>query len=147
MWNPGCAPAMIAGAGVTAGFALAQGQAEAFLHGELQAARLVTLEHAINASLTAMDELQLQVRTKRVSDRNAFVMAKAKGGREFQLSFRSDSPIVTKISVRVGVMGDQAVSRLVLSIIDSHLGVPAPLVPVEISPFVAPAPRPREIDK
>jgi hypothetical protein len=139
MMHQGCAStAVIAAAGVTAGFGLAQGQAESFITGELKAARLVPMDAVLRATIMAMDEMQLHIIEQRTSDHDAYVMAKAQVGPEFKVKLKAKSPMVTKISIRIGIMGDQAVSRLVLTRIDVKLGIEQPIVPVEVSPIVAP---------
>jgi hypothetical protein len=76
-------------------------------------------------------------------DYNYYIMAKADGGPEIKVNLKAKSPMITKIEVRVGLMGDAAVSRLVLSRIDAHLGITQiPLFPIEESPYVAPNRRP-----
>lgn len=136
----GCASsAVLAAAGATAGFGLAQGQAEAFIRGELQAARLVPLDQVIAATLEAMKEMQLEVRTLRQGEHDAYIRGRTGNGPEFKVKLQKKSPMITKVNVRVGVMGDMAVSRLVLSSIDRQLGINhLPLLPVEESPIVAP---------
>ena len=134
----GCAESAIAAAGVTAGFGIAQGQAETFIRGELKAARLVALEDGVAATLAAMEELQLEIRTLRRGEYDTYVRGKAAVGPEFKVLLEAKSPVVTKFEIRIGWAGDQSVSRLLMSRIDHHLGIPPLFVPVEESPFVAP---------
>jgi hypothetical protein len=135
----GCAEsAVIAAAGVTAGFGLAQGQAEAFINGELKAARMVSIDLASDATIAALYELQVPIYTRRIGDYDRYIRGHAEGGPEIKISLKAKSPLITKIEVRIGLMGDQAVSRLVLARIDEHLGIAQPIVPVEQSPIVAP---------
>ena len=135
----GCAEsAVIAAAGVTAGFGLAQGQAEAFINGELKAARMVSMELAWDATFSALDELEVPIRTTRRDEDDSYIRGRAEIGPEIKIQLKEKSPLITKIEIRVGMMGDQAVSRLVLARIDHHLGIPHTVVPVEQSPIVAP---------
>jgi len=136
----GCASsAVIAAAGVTAGFGLAQGQAESFINGELKAARLVSMQAGIDAVLKTFDELKLKVRTDRRGEHDAYFRAVAEGGPEFKVAVKFKSPVVTKFEISIGIMGDQAVSRLVQSRIDTQLGIEhPPLLPPELSPLVKP---------
>jgi hypothetical protein len=135
----GCAEsAVIAAAGVTAGFGLAQGQAEAFINGELKAARMVSHDLAWDAALSAFRELQLPVTYSRRDEFDSYVRGQAEGGPEIKVQLKAKSPLITKVEIRIGLMGDQAVSRLVLSRIDHQLGIAHPVVPVEQSPIVAP---------
>lgn len=119
----GCVESTIAAAGATAGFGLAQGQAESFIRGELKSARMISMSEARAAVLQAMAELQLEVREERVADYDGYVRGKANGGREVKVYLKSDSPVMTRFSIRVGIMGDVAVSRLVMTRIDTALGI------------------------
>lgn len=139
----GCAESAIAAAGASAGFGLAQGQAESFISGELKAARLVPLQQAVDATLAAAREAHVQIKKSEPGPYSHYIVAKAEGGPKIKIHLKAKSPMITKIEVRVGFMGDQAVSRLVLSRIDQHLGIqPLPVLPVEESPYVAPTARP-----
>lgn len=134
----GCTAAAVATVAGTAGIGLAQGQAEAFINGELKAARMVSLDEVEVATLQAMKELKVEVITHRRGPIDAYIMAKSKGGPEIKVSLKEKTPVVTKIETRVGIMGDQAVSRLVMTRIDAMLGIAHPLIPIEVSPIVAP---------
>ena len=127
--NAGCVESTIAAAGATAGFGLAQGQAESFIRGELKSARLVPIAAARQAVLQTMGELQLQILEQRQSRYQNFYRAKADGGREIKIYLKADSAVITRFTVRVGMMGDSAVSRVVMSRIDAALG-DAALAPV-----------------
>lgn len=120
----GCVESTIAAAGATAGFGLAQGQAESFIRGELKSARMISMSEARVAVLQAMDELQLEVREERLADYDGYIRGKAIGGREVKVYLKSDSPVMTRFSIRIGIMGDVAVSRLVMTRIDAVLGIP-----------------------
>ncbi len=119
----GCAESAIAAAGATAGFSLAQGQVDSFIRGELKSARLVPLERAHHAVHQAMAEMQLQVYRDRTSKYDGAVAAKAEGGREIKVYLKSDSPVITRITVRVGLFGDRAVSSLAMERIDRALAL------------------------
>ncbi|HWB20151.1 MAG TPA: DUF3568 family protein [Phycisphaerales bacterium] len=152
----GCAsPAVIAAAAATAGFTLAQGQAEAYINGKLKAARMVSLQEGYEATLTMADELKLDVKEKYCRKTEAYVRAQAKDGPSIKVTLQAKSPMITKFIIRVGLMGDQAVSSLVFWRIDSHLpasakmaaSAPAQTVPVVMPPVVPgvePAPEPVE---
>ena len=134
----GCSTAVIAAAGATAGFGLAQGQAEAFITGELKAARVVSIEMAERAVFEAMDELYVPITTHKKKPHEVHIVARAEGGHELRITLKFISPVSTKFEIRVGLLGDQATSRLVLARIDSKLGIEQPVIPVEVSPIVAP---------
>lgn len=142
-WMPllsGCGieTAAIAAAGATAGFGLAQGQAEAFINGELKAARMVRLDDAWRATRAALHELHVPIKGERRAEFDGFVRGRAEGGPEIRIQVKAKAPLITKFEIRVGIIGDQAVSRLILARIDYHMGIPHPMVPVEQSPIMAP---------
>lgn len=124
MMGSGCVESAIAAAGATAGFGLAQGQAESFIRGELKSARMVCIADARIAVVAALAELQLPVLDQREGDYDGYIRAKAEGGREIKVYLRADSPVMTRFSIRVGFMGDMAVSRLLMTRIDDVLDTP-----------------------
>lgn len=134
----GCSTAVIAAAGATAGFGLAQGQAEAFITGELKAARVVPMDAAERAAFEAMEELYVPIKVHKKRPHDVYIVARAEGGPELRIEMKYISPVATKFEIRIGLLGDQATSRLVLARIDSKLGIEQPVVPVEVSPIVAP---------
>lgn len=121
----GCVESAIAAAGATAGFGLAQGQAESFIRGELKSARLVPIETGRAAVLQAMADLRLEVREHRIGEHDGYIRGKADGGREIKVYLRADSPVMTRFSIRIGIMGDSAVASLVMARIDAALGTEA----------------------
>jgi Protein of unknown function (DUF3568) len=122
--NGGCAPAVVVTAGITAGLGLAQTQANQFINGELKAGRMVTMDDARAAVRAAMNELQLTIKADRRRTHKAYMMGQAPGADEIGVSFSTISPIATKIEIRVGIFGDQAVSQLVMERIDRVLKPP-----------------------
>lgn len=137
----GCVESAIAAAGVTAGMSIAQGQAESFIRGELKAARMVPLAEAHAAVHAALAELHLAVRTDRLGVHDGYVRGKSDGGREVKVSLKADSAVMTRFTIRIGIMGDAAVSRLVMARIDRAIGLaqpfdmPAPILGSEPMPI------------
>jgi hypothetical protein len=122
----GCVESAIAAAGVTAGMSLAQDQATSFIRGELKAARMAPIEDARRAVHAAMSELHLVVLTEREGEHDGYIRGKADGGREIKIFLKADSAVMTRFTVRVGFMGDAAVSKLVMARIDRALGTGDP---------------------
>ncbi len=133
----GCTTAVILASAATAGAGIAQGQAESFINGELKAARMTTLVQAEHATLAAMHDIQVEVITLRTSKYDRFIMAKAEGGPEIKTTLTAKSPVMVKFEVRVGIIGDQAVSQLVMSRIDAMLEKEEP---IETPPMIDPQP-------
>jgi hypothetical protein len=117
----GCTTAAVAAAGIAVGASVAESQATSFINGSLRAARFVTLEQSVAAAQHAMNDLHLDIRSERIDEHDAYIRGRAEPGPEVKVTMTFKSPMMTRIDVRVGFMGDQTVSRLVLSRIDAHL--------------------------
>ena len=119
----GCAaPAVIA----TAGFGAIQTGTEAFIRGELEAAVAHPLDEVFAASEAALYELQFPLKSSKLNQFNGYINARESQGRGVDVDLEKKSPIVTKINVRVGLFGDQAISRLILSTIQARLAAHSP---------------------
>lgn len=121
MLQSGCVESTIAAAGVTAGFGLAQGQAESFIRGELKSARQISLDEARAAIAQAMNDLQLPLLKQVNGQYDGLLVGRAPGGREIKVYLKADSPVMTRFSIRVGMMGDSSVSQLVMARIDAAI--------------------------
>jgi len=66
--------------------------------------------------------LQIPIKVERRSSHKAYLNGQAEGGPQVGVTLTIISPVVTKIEIRVGILGDQAVSRLVMERIDEQLG-------------------------
>lgn len=117
----GClAPAVIA----TAGLAVAQEGASAYIGGELVTAVTYPLEQVINASRDALAELEFEPRVDRDGEHTHYFLVREVNQREIGVKLESASPQVTRIKVRVGVWGDQAVSQVIQNRIAAKLSPP-----------------------
>jgi hypothetical protein len=131
----GCVESTVAAAGLTVGLGLAQGQAESYIRGELKSARMVKMDKARDAVFAATSELQLTITEERLYPSKIMLRASAEGGREIKVYLRYESPVMTQITIRVGMMGDSAVSRLVMARIDNALGIAASAsMPADVIP-------------
>jgi hypothetical protein len=120
---PGCAaPAVIA----TAGFGALQTGTEAFIRGELESAVANPIAEVYAAAQAALVELGFKVTNSKLGEVNGYIRSKETQGRKIVVELEMKSPVVTKINVRVGIFGDQGVSRLILSHIQEKLG-PTPV--------------------
>lgn len=91
--------------------------------GELEAIEQATLDQAWDASLTAMERLGFVVSQRDRNDVEARILAHTQGGREVRLRLSKDTTILSRIRIRVGTFGDEALSRLILERIETHLPV------------------------
>jgi hypothetical protein len=117
LFAAGCAAPLA----MTAGMAAAQAGTGAYVAGELRSGRYATLDEAWQAVHNTVDDLELEILTERISERSRYVMAKEQGGPEFKITAERKSPTATRIRIRVGIIGDVALSRLTMRRIDYHL--------------------------
>lgn len=114
----GCtAPPMIATAGVSA----VQAGTEAFVRGDMVVAERAPLKSVYEAVHNAMVRLELPIEQETLYDNVGFVTAQEVSGWRVKVTLKRASPIITKISIRVGAWGDLAVSRLVMAEIQAQL--------------------------
>lgn len=131
-----CAPpVLVASAGVQA-FTAGAG---AFANGELRAAWLVPLEDLWPAANDTVRALEFVVEDARLEPedriaegepaRKGLIFAEDGTGRTVEFFLVAVTPSVTRLSIRVGVFGDEAVSRLILRRLEQE--VEARLGPVD----------------
>ena len=115
--NAGCALFAV-GAGVAVGV----GGAE-YYRGELKQAYAAPMEKAWNASLTAVDELKMKTTEKSIDnlDQNRVIKGSTEEGKDFQIAIEALSKDVTMVKVRIGVFGDEAVSKKIQEVIAKNL--------------------------
>ena len=122
----GCAAPLLATA-APIGVAAAKAGSSAFTHGELRVARYATMDETWQAVQLALERLQLTVHTERIDERSRYLMAMdEKYWPEMKIRLDRRSPVMTKISIRVGLLGDPAVSNHLLRHIDDFLRMSAP---------------------
>jgi hypothetical protein len=123
---PACAPTVVA----TAGFGALQAGAESFINGELESAQFCPLESVRKACTDALAALQFEVVSERHDARSASINATELHGRSIRIKLSAKSPVVTKTNIRVGLMGDQVMSRLIMGEIQAR----CPATPAADSP-------------
>lgn len=107
----GCAPPLLfANAGVT----LAEAGTSAFIEGELRSARKHPLELVASTYRQALERLDFPVIKTLVEPDYIYLAASQKNGDEIQVRMTRNSSTVTSIRIRVGLLGDQAIARLVM---------------------------------
>lgn len=123
-WLGGCAPLIVAPTAVmaTAGLSAVQAGTTAYVGGVLESAEKGTLAQAYLDALDAVEELRFELVRTTLDEHYALVMVREAGGRKIRIQLQRKSPIVTKVRIRVGLLGDQAMSRLVLAQIRQELG-------------------------
>lgn len=108
----GCAYAVIGGAAAGGTYAYVAG----WLHKDYEA----SLEQTYEAGLDAMQDLDIRVETKTLSLSKANVRGK-KGDETIILKMEKKSGGVVKVSVRVGLLGDEQASKEVHEAIADNL--------------------------
>ena len=104
----GCAAVLIgAGAGAGAGTV-------AYVAGELKAQEEVSLNRAWNASVRAMEDLEFTITSKEKDAFNAKLTARGAGDKKIQVKLKKQVEKVTEIRIRIGVFGDESMSRQIL---------------------------------
>jgi hypothetical protein len=118
----GCAvPVLFASAGVAA----ARAGSSAYVSGELESAEVTemgVLFQVVQDALT--EDLGFEIDIARAGDNYAYIHTSENQGRKIRVNLERKSPIVTKVNIRVGLLGDQPMSRLVLGAIQAR--TPAP---------------------
>lgn len=92
-----------------------------FLTGNLVTHEAATLDEAWAATQGAVSELQFNVKSQVKDALDAKLVAKQADGDEVEIKLARASERVTRISVRVGIIGDEARSRLIMDKIKGKL--------------------------
>lgn len=125
---PACAPTVVA----TAGFGVLQSGTAAFINGELESAQIAPLDIVYECTLKALNDLQFKIVSQRKGAASASIHAQEVHGRSITIKLSAKSPVVTKTNIRVGLMGDQVMSRLIQGEIQARCPAvfePAPPAP------------------
>jgi hypothetical protein len=138
---------LVVAAGAAAG-AAATGYV--YYKGCLSRAYPANIEYALSATRTSLQELQFPLITEEAKDGSAYLASKTADGTNVRIWLEmvpsripSDGNL-TRVSVRVGAFGDEAVSMRILDQIGAHLlppslvrpqlAVPSPVVPSAVQP-------------
>ncbi|MCC6675634.1 MAG: DUF3568 family protein [Phycisphaerales bacterium] len=150
----GCAPPMLL---ASAGFqALSNGTA-VYVNGELEVAYRVPFHKVWEATQNAIADMQFKIVDARIrTETKALLFAEEVTGRSTTIAVTQRTPIVTKVTIRVGLIGDQSISRLIMDRIEAKMvdldgdlvlpavnvrpTSPAPTPPAAIEPAPPPAP-------
>jgi hypothetical protein len=113
----GCA-LFVVGGGVAAGVGAAE-----YIGGELKQDYSAPLEKAWNASLAAVDELEMKTTEKYMDnlDQNRVIKGKTGRGPNFQISLEAQGKEATRVKVRVGTFGDEEYSKKIQESIAGNL--------------------------
>ncbi len=107
----GCAVALVgAGAGTVA-----------YLKGNLEAVLDNDIDQSYQAALKALDKLEISATKKEKDALSAVIVGRTAADKKVTIRLKTAENNLTKLSVRVGVFGDQAQSQLIYDEIRKHL--------------------------
>jgi hypothetical protein len=102
----GCPAVLVGGA--------AGGGAVAYVRGELKTTEEVPLNRAWKAAQMAMSDLEFTITDKQKDAFDSRLHASGAGGKAIDLALKKISPTRTEIRIRVGLFGDESLSRQIL---------------------------------
>ena len=108
----GCVVAAV-GAGAAAGVGYIRGDLEATLEDDV--------ENVYEASLQALDELKLAVISKQQDALGAKIVSRNSEDKKIQVKLKQTEGGITKLTIRIGVFGDETQSRLIYDKIKENL--------------------------
>ena len=106
---------------VAGGAAAAGAGAVAYVNGELKTTESTSLEHARNATMIAIKEMQFGIVGDETDGLTQHISVRTSTDKKVTITLVKESDTVTAIGVRVGVFGDEVLSMQVLNKIKSHL--------------------------
>ena len=108
----GCVVAVV-GAGAAAGVGYIRGDLEATLEDDV--------EDVYKASLRALNELDLAVISKQQDALGAKIVSRNSEDKKIQVKLKQTEGGITKLTIRIGVFGDETQSRLIYDKIKENL--------------------------
>ncbi|MFN3532046.1 MAG: DUF3568 family protein [Candidatus Brocadia sp.] len=112
--NCGCVAALLVGGGAGAGTV-------AYLKGELKSTEEASIGQVWQAAHKAMKDLEFVVTSEEKNDLSAKLIAHGSDDTKIEINLESVSARLTTVRIRVGVFGDEALSRLTLERIKKYL--------------------------
>ena len=89
--------------------------------GELRSSEAVNYDNAWNASLAGLKDLNYVVVDQTKGGLKGRIIARAPGDKKVTVDLEKESGTVTRIGIRIGTVGNEAQSRIVLDAIKKHL--------------------------
>lgn len=109
---PGC---LVAAVGLGAAGTIA------YVRGDLEAMESQKIEVVYDATLKALDKLELKVTTKSKDALSAVIVARDAQDKKITITLKSVTEDATKLYIRVGVFGSETKSRLLYQEIHENL--------------------------
>jgi hypothetical protein len=111
----------LAGCGAVAAGAAAGAGAIAYIRGELEATEEAPIGAVVTATHSAIDDLEFRLLSADADAYSAKIRAETARGTDIGISLKRVSDNVTEIHIRVGVFGDEDLSRLIHEKMRAHL--------------------------
>jgi len=130
----------------TAGFSAAQAGVSEFSKGRLRTAWNAPIDVMLNAVRDALDTLGFEAEVLSTTGDEWHVSTEQLDGTDIEIYLTTITPRVTLISIRVGLLGDQPLAKLIADRIDAQVkaweeaGSPTPVVVPEAEPQGTPTP-------
>lgn len=106
-----------------AGLGIAQAGTSSFIQGTLQSAVDRPMEEVFEAAKRALAKLGYESTREDLTEFYAQLQSSQSDGSSIVIKLKKSSPKVTGVSIRVGLWGDNAVSRLIFIEIEKELGI------------------------
>ena len=110
--NSGCAALLVGGA--------AGAGSVAYYYGELKATEEVSMTRAWSATQKAMTDLGYSITDKGKDAFYAELVARGAGDKKVKIKLESQTDTLTDIKIRVGMFGNESLSRRILDKIKKH---------------------------
>ena len=104
----GCAPMLLAGGAATGATIVA------FVKGELVSSEGATLNQAWMATQEALSYEELTITEKSRDELTGWIIAYGSGNQKIEINLKKETLHVTQIKIRVGIFGDESLSRHIL---------------------------------
>jgi hypothetical protein len=93
----------------------------AYARGDLQAVEVAGIDDVYQATLKALDELELHPTTKSKDALSAVIIARDAEDKKVTIKLKAEAEGSTKLSIRIGVFGSEAKSRMIYQKIQENL--------------------------
>ena len=93
----------------------------AYIKGDLEAVEDADIDRVYAAAESAADEMGLSIISKKKDQLSANIIARDAEDKKIDISMTAKSEGTTKISIRVGIFGNETKSRLIYDKIKQHL--------------------------
>lgn len=93
----------------------------AYVRGDLEAVESAKLDVVYDATLKALDKLELKVTTKSKDALSSMIVARDAQDKKITIKFKAVTEEATKLYIRVGVFGSETKSRLLYQEIHENL--------------------------